>query len=83
MTNCNISFFTQEEYFRPEMLLKILQNCNGNYKIHKNRYGIYVFDSNLKIDIYPNEDIDTYILRKLSKYFEKNISDFFYFEFFI
>ena len=78
MTNCNISFFTQEEYFRTELLLKILQYCNGNYKIHKNRYGIYVFDSNLKIDIYPDEDIDTYILRKLSKYFEKNISDFFY-----
>ena len=78
MTNCNISFFTQEEYFRTEMLLKILQNCNGNYKIHKNRYGIYVFDSNLKIDIYPDEDIDTYILRKLSKFFEKNLSDFFY-----
>ena len=75
MTNCNISFFTQEEYFRTEMLLKILQNCNGNYKIHKNRYGIYVFDSNLKIDIYPDEDIDTYILRKLSKFFEKNLSD--------
>ena len=78
MTNCNISFFTQEEYFRTEMLLKILQNCNENYKIHKNRYGIYVFDSNLKIDIYPDEDIDTYILRKLSKFFEKNLSDFFY-----
>ena len=77
MTNCNISFFTQEEYFRPEMLLKILQNCNGNYKIHKNRYGTYVFDSNLKIDIYPDEDIETYILRKLSKFFEKNLSDLF------
>jgi hypothetical protein len=28
-------------------------------------------------DIYPNEDINTYILRKLSKYFQKNLTDFF------
>ena len=78
INNCNMSFFPQEEYFKPEILLKTLQNCDGSFKIHKNRYGIYSFDSNLIIDIYPNEDIDTYLLRKLSKFFEKNLSDFFH-----
>ena len=78
MNNCNISFFPPEEYFKTELLLKTLQNCDDNYKIHKNRHGIYTLDSNLLIDINPNEDIDTYLLRKLSKFFEKNLSDFFY-----
>ena len=78
INNCNISFFPQEDYFKPEILLKTLQNCDESYKIHKNRYVIYTLDSNVIIDIYPNEDLDTYLLRKLSKYFEKNLSDFFY-----
>ena len=55
-----------------------MQNCDEGYKIHKNRYGIFTLDSNVIIDIYPNEDLETYLLRKLSKYFEKNLSDFFY-----
>ena len=78
MNNCHISFFPPEEYFRAEILLKTLQNCDAKYKIHKNRYGTYSFDQNLLIDIYPNEDIDNYLLRKLSKYFENNLSDFFH-----
>ena len=78
MNNCNISFFPPEEYFKSEILLKTLQICDEKYKIHKNRFGIYSFDENLLIDIYPSEDIDNYILRKLSKFFEKNLSDFFH-----
>ena len=77
LNTCNISFFPPEEYFKPELLLKTLQNCDESFKIHKNRYGVDTFDKKIIIDIYPNESIDTYILRKLSKFFEKNLSDFF------
>ena len=78
MNNCNISFFGPEESFKSEMLLKTLQNCDDKYKILKNKKNIYTFNADIEKDIYPNEDIDNYILRKLSKYFEKNLSDFFY-----
>jgi hypothetical protein len=78
INNCNISFFPPEEYFKSELLFKTLQNCDENFKININKYGIYGFNSNNIVkDIYPNEDINTYILRKLSKYFQKNLTDFF------
>jgi hypothetical protein len=78
INNCNISFFPPEECFKSELLLKTLQNTDENYKIKINKYGIFDFNSNFLIkDIYPSEDINTYILRKLSKYFEKNLTDFF------
>ena len=72
---CNISFFPPEEYFKPELLLKTLQNCDENYKIHINMDNCI---NNILKDIYSNEDLDSFILRKLSKFFEKNLSDFFH-----
>ena len=78
INNCNISFFPPEEYFKSQLLFKTLQNCDENFKININKYGVYGFNSkNIVKDIYPSEDINTYILRKLSKYFEKNLTDFF------
>ena len=77
INNCNISFFPPEECFKSELLLKTLQNSDENYKIKINKHGIFDFSSNIIKDIYPSEDINTYILRKLSKYFEKNLTDFF------
>ena len=77
INNMNISFFPPEECFKSELLLKTLQNSDENFKIKINKYGIYDFNSNVIKDVYPSEDINSYILRKLSKYFEKNLTDFF------
>jgi hypothetical protein len=78
LNNCTINFFPPEEYFKTEILLKTLQNCDYDYKIRKNNiYGNYSFNANILVDILPNEDLDKYILRKLSKYFETNLSNFF------
>ena len=76
---CNLSFFPPEEYFKTELLFKILQKNDVQYKpikdINKNTYKI---NKNIILDLKIDEDLDTYILRKLSKHFEKNIKDFFY-----
>ena len=32
---CNLSFFLPEEYFKTELLFKILQNNDENYKLTK------------------------------------------------
>lgn len=72
---CNLSFFPQEEYFKTELLFKILQNCNDNYKLNKNN----AFNPIIVQDIKGNEDLDIYILRKLSESFERNLYKFFCF----
>ena len=76
---CNLSFFPPEEYFKTEILFKILQKNDEKYKpikdINKNTYKI---NKNIILDLRNDEDLDNYILRKLSKQFEKNIKDFFY-----
>ena len=74
---CNLSFFPPEEYFRTELLFKILQTNNNLYKLRKQKNG-YSFDQNIINDLRTDEDLDTYILRKLSKDFEKNMKDLFY-----
>ena len=76
MKICRINFFQPEEYFKPEILYKLLQNSNTNYKNFINfsydDRNYYIYDSKV------NEDIDDYLLRKLSDYFQKNLSNFFY-----
>ena len=79
MVTCRLSFFPPEEYLKPELLYKILQDCDSNYRyiesgdsINKNPNSYLFFDPK------PNEDIDNYMLRKLSEYFEKNITKFLY-----
>ena len=79
ITLCNLSFFPSEEYFKSELLYKILQTCDENFKMKKNKKNKLSFNPNLVLDLKGNEDIDNYILRKLSEYFEKNLKKFFYF----
>ena len=76
---CNLSFFPDEEYFRTELLFKILQNCDENFKLKKNKRKKLTFNPNAALDLKGNEDLDNFILRKLSEYFEKNLKKFFYF----
>ena len=76
---CNLSFFPTEEYFKTELLFKILQNCDENFKLKRNKKNKLSFNPNIVLDLKGNEDIDNYLLRKLSEYFEKNMKKFFYF----
>jgi len=76
---CNLSFFPPEEYFKTELLFKILQNCDENFKLKKKRKNKLGFNPNIILDLKGNEDLDTFILRKLSDYFEKNLKKLFYF----
>lgn len=76
MKICRINFFQSEEYFKTELLYKSLQNCNSNYKA---LYNFSYSDNNYYIyDFQMNEDLDNYLLRKLSENFQKNITNFFY-----
>ena len=74
---CNLYFFPPEEYFKTELLFKLLQTCDKNYLFQRGKNNEYIFDKNLILDL-KCEDLDTYILKKLSEYFEKNIANFFY-----
>jgi len=76
---CNLSFFPPEEYFKTELLFKILQNCDENFKLKKKKKNKLGFNPNIILDLKGNEDLDTFILRKLSDYFEKNLKKLFYF----
>ena len=73
-----INFFKSEEYFKSEMLYKILEINEKKYQninidnFHYDDENEYVYD--LKI----NESFDNYLLRKLYDKFQKNISYFFY-----
>jgi hypothetical protein len=75
---CNLSFFPPEEYFKTELLFKILQNNDDNYKLKKIN-NKYIFNKNIINDLRTDEDLDAYILRKLAKNFEKNLKELFYF----
>ena len=77
MNVCNLSFFPPEEYFKTELLFKLLQSCDTNYRFIKGKNNKLVFNKDVILDI-KYEDLDDYILKKLSKYFEKNLSEFFY-----
>ena len=73
-----INFFQSEEYFKTEILYKILQINDKRFQ-ELNQYEFKYEDDNRYIyDLQTNEDLDSYILRKLYKNFEKNISNFFY-----
>ena len=76
---CNLSLFPSEEYFKTELLFKLLQNSDENFKLKKNKKNKLGFNPNSILDLKGNEDLDTYLLRKLSEYFEKNLKKLFYF----
>jgi len=66
-TNCRLSFFPPEEYFDPQFLLSLLLKTDQTK-------GIYYLDS-----FRTSEEVDIFLLRKLSDYFQINISKFFCF----
>jgi hypothetical protein len=77
MKICRINFFESEEYFKSEILYKILQINENKYQdINKDNFK---YDDNNKdiYDLKPNENIGDYILRKLFNNFKENISNFF------
>ena len=67
MKTCRLSFFPSEEYFESQFLLNLLLNSDNSKGRH------------YKNDIRINEDIDLFLLRKLSEHFEVNINKFFFF----
>ena len=78
MKICRINFFESEEYFKSEILYKILQINENKYQdINKDNFK---YDENNKdiYDLKPNENLGDYILRKLFNNFKENISNFFY-----
>ena len=78
MKICRINFFESEEYFKSEILYKILQINENKYQdINKDNFK---YDDNNKdiYDLKPNENLGDYILRKLFDNFKENISNFFY-----
>ena len=78
MKICRINFFESEEYFKSEILYKILQINESKYQdINKDNFK---YDDNNKdiYDLKPNENLGDYILRKLFNNFKENISNFFY-----
>jgi len=78
MKICRINFFESEEYFKSEILYKILQINENKYQdINKDNFK---YDDNNKdiYDLKPNENLGDYILRKLFNNFKENISNFFY-----
>ena len=67
---CQLNFFPSEKYFESELLFKLLQDSNPNYKSAK-------FNQKKIHEIEPNEDIDVFLLKKLCEYFEININKLF------
>lgn len=63
LTKCHLSFFPTEEYFEPRNLFYVLYQSLKT-KINKN-------------EVNSSEEIDTFILRKLSENFEVNINKLF------
>ena len=70
---CQLNFFPSENYFIPELLLKLLQESNSNYKISEMKK----YDETKFGKIEPHEDIDIFLFKKLSEYFENNINKLF------
>ena len=70
---CQLNFFPSENYFIPELLLKLLQESNPNYKLAE----LKKYDKMKLGKIEPHEDVDIFLFKKLSEYFENNINRLF------
>ena len=70
---CQLNFFPSENYFIPELLVRLLQECNSNYKLTQS----YKPDKSIFGKIEPYEDLDIILFKKLSDYFESNINKLF------
>ena len=79
MMICRLSFFQSDEYYQTEMLYKLLQDSDKKYKSLKMK-----IDDNASkrffIDMYDfktNEDLNDYLLRKISYFFQINMKNLF------
>ena len=80
LCTCNISFFPEEQFFKTELLYKLLQSNDDKFKIRKckennNKLG---FNPKIFYNTKENESLEEFILRKLLYFFEKNIQNLFY-----
>ena len=73
-----INFFKSEEYFKSEMLYKILEINEKKYQDNNINNFHYDDENEYDNDLKINESFDNYLLRKLYDKFQKNISYFFY-----
>ena len=70
---CQLNFFPSENYFIPELLVRLLQECNSNYKLTQS----YKPDKSIFGKIEPYEELDIILFKKISDYFESNINKLF------
>ena len=70
---CQLNFFPSENYFIPELLIRLLQECNSNYKLTQS----YKPDKSNFGKFEPYEDLDIILFKKISDYFEININKLF------
>ena len=69
-----INFFPSENYFKSELLLKLIQDNNVNFKsVSLNKFNRKIIE-----EIRSEEELDIYLLKKLSEYFETNINKLFH-----
>ena len=80
LCRCHLSFFPEEELFKTELLFKLLQSNDDNFKLkkHKDKNNKLCFNSHISFNTNDSESLEDYILRKLSYFFEKNIQNLFY-----
>ena len=69
-----INFFPSESYLKSELLLKLIQDNNVNFK----SVSLNKFNRKIIKEIKPQEELDIYLLKKLSEYFEANINKLFH-----
>ena len=69
-----INFFPSESYFKSELLLKLIQDNNVNFK----SVSLNKFNRKIIKEINSEEELDIYLLKKLSEYFEANINKLFH-----
>ena len=53
---CNLSFFPPEEYFKTELLFRILQKNDDNYKPKKNENNKYKLNKKIILDLRSDEE---------------------------
>ena len=73
LNTCQLNFFPSDNYFVSELLYKLLQDNNPKFNLSVlNKIDVKDLEK-----IEPYEDIDIYLLKKLSEYFENNINKLF------
>ena len=74
---CRFNFFPEEYYLQPEILYKLLEDIDQNFKNLTSKNFAERINKHNKYKLKPNEELDDYLLRKLIEYFENNMNNFF------